>query len=165
MTDQTSPDAPPALKLVALDTEDLEVVSAHLQDATVRVGDMAYLPASQRFALVVSRFDWALSRQGPCERCATGRPRLRVRRAELHFERVSRVRRHGFDQDPERVLTLVAVVFVTESAPSGTVILTFSEGAAVRLDVECLEAALQDIGPRWRVECKPEPVLSEADGA
>ena len=155
MTDQTSPDSSPALKLVALDTEDLEVVSAHLQDATVRVGDMAYLPASQRFALVVSRFAWALSRQGPCERCATG----------LHFERVSRVRRHGFDQDPERVLTLVAVVFVTESAPSGTVILTFSEGAAVRLDVECLEAALQDIGPRWRVECKPEPVLSEADGA
>ena len=62
-------------------------------------------------------------------------------------------------------MTLVAVVFVTESAPSGTVILTFSEGAAVRLDVECLEAALHDIGPRWRVECKPEPVFSEADGA
>ena len=93
MTDQTSPDTPPAnLKLVALDSEDLEVVSAHLQDATVRVGDMAYLPGSQRFALVVSRFDWALSRQGTCERCTTG----------LHFERVSRVRRHGFDQDPER---------------------------------------------------------------
>ena len=156
MTDQTSPEAPaPALKLAALDIEDLEVVSAHVQDATVRVGDMAYLPASQRFALVVSRFDWALSRQGTCERCATG----------LHFERVSRVRRHGFDQDPDKVLTLVAIVFVTGSAPSGTVTLTFAEGAALRLDVECLEAALQDIGPRWRVECKPEPMLSEAEGA
>ena len=40
-----------------------------------------------------------------------------------------------------------------------------AEGAALRLDVECLEAALQDIGPRWRVECKPEPMLSEAEGA
>ena len=154
MTEPTRPDAP-ALKLAALDSEDLEVVSAHLQDATVRVGDMAYLPASRRFALVVSRFDWALSRQGPCERCSTG----------LHFERVLRVRRHGFDQAADRTLTLVAIVFVTDEAPSGTVILTFSEGAAIRLDVECLEAALQDIGPRWRVECKPDPVFSESDDA
>ena len=142
----------PALKLAALDPDDLSVFSAHLQDATVRVGDMAFLPKAQRFALVAARFDWSLSRQGLCERCSTG----------LHFERVSRVRRLGFDQDPERVLNLLAIVFVPDAAPSGTVVLSFAEGAAVRLDVECLEAALQDLGARWRVDCKPEPSLPEA---
>ena len=33
------------LKLIALDAEDLAVVSAHLQDAVVRKGDIAWLPA------------------------------------------------------------------------------------------------------------------------
>ena len=156
MTDATSPaDDKPNLKLAALDAEDLSVFSAHLQDATVRVADMAYLPKTKRFALVASRFDWSLNRTGPCQRCATG----------LHFERVLRVRRHGFDQDPERVLNLLAIVFVTDEAPSGTIVLTFSDAAAVRLDVECIEAALQDIGPRWDVDCKPELVLPEIAGA
>ena len=34
----------PDLKLIALDAEDLGVISAHLQDAVLRVGDMVYLP-------------------------------------------------------------------------------------------------------------------------
>ena len=78
----------PALKIAALDPEDLAILSAHLQDAEVSIGDMAYLPKAQRFALVASRFDWYGAGQGLCERCQTG----------LHFERVSRVRRAGFDQ-------------------------------------------------------------------
>ena len=56
------PSWPPAamkpLKLIALDEEDLAVVSSHLQDAVVRVGDMAYLPSKKRFAAVLNRFDW-----------------------------------------------------------------------------------------------------------
>ena len=46
------------LKLIALDEEDLSVVSSHLQDAVMRVSDMAYLPSQQRFAAIVNRFDW-----------------------------------------------------------------------------------------------------------
>ena len=44
------------LKLVALDQEDLAVISAHLQDAIVKVGDLTYLPRERRFALVARRF-------------------------------------------------------------------------------------------------------------
>ncbi len=49
------------LKLIAFDEEDLKVVSAHLQDAVVRVGDMAYLPKERRFAALLNRFDWELA--------------------------------------------------------------------------------------------------------
>ena len=129
----------PALKIAALDPEDLAILSAHLQDAEVSIGDMAYLPKAQRFALVASRFDWYGAGQGLCERCQTG----------LHFERVSRVRRAGFDQDPATVLTLLAISFTPPERPAGTVLLHFSDDGAIRLDVECLEAALADIGPRW----------------
>ena len=46
------------LKLIALDPEDLQVLSCHLQDAVIRVGDMAYLKAEMRFAAIANRFDW-----------------------------------------------------------------------------------------------------------
>ena len=46
------------LKLIALDPEDLQVLSCHLQDAVIRVGDMAYLRREMRFAAIANRFDW-----------------------------------------------------------------------------------------------------------
>ena len=154
MNDMAGPPAePPPLRLAALDAEDLAIVSTHLQDATVRVGDMAFLPASRRFALVAARFDWLGAGRGPCERCSTG----------LHFERVSSVKRIGFDQHAGTVLNLLAIVFLPGDAPSGIVMLSFSGGAALRLDVECLEAAMSDLGPRWTVDGKPCPP-DAADG-
>ena len=57
------------LKLIALDKEDLEVLSAHLQDAVMRVEDMAYVPAQKRFAVIVNRFNWdEASRSGGASR-------------------------------------------------------------------------------------------------
>ena len=145
----------PALKLAALDAEDLAVISAHLQDATVRVDEMAYLPKSRRFVLVSSRFDWARAVEGISERCRTG----------LHFERVFRARRSGFEQDGERVLNLLAIMFTPGEPPSGTITLAFAGGGAIRLDVECIEAALSDIGPRWPVEDKPGRETAEVEHA
>ena len=49
----------PELKLIVLDADDLAVISAHLQDAVLKVGDLAYLPAERRFAALGNRFDWA----------------------------------------------------------------------------------------------------------
>jgi hypothetical protein len=138
------PDA--ALHLVAFDAEDLALLSAHLQDALVRVGDMAWLPEQSRFALVVSRFDWLGAQEGRCERATTG----------LHFDRVRTVRQTGVPQrTPEVVLNLLAVTFEPTEAPAGRATLTFSGGAAIRLDVECLEAVLADLGPRWAAKSKP----------
>lgn len=147
------PDAPP-LRIAAMNPEGLAILSAHLQDADVKVGDMAYLPAARRFALAGARFDWYAAARGGCERCGTG----------LHFERVSRVRRAGFDQAPDTVLTLLAISFTPTEAPAGAVVLHFADDGAVRLDVECLEAALSDIGPRWTCHNPPnrEGVVQKA---
>ena len=46
------------LKLIALDQDDLEVVSTHLQDAVVKVADIVWLPAEKRLVLGLDRFDW-----------------------------------------------------------------------------------------------------------
>lgn len=131
------------LRLLAMDEEDLAVVSAHLQDAAVRVGDMAYLQRERRFALLAARFDWLAP---SCARCRTG----------LHFEDVRRASITGFSPgETERVLNLLSVGFTPGEAPAGTIILTFSGGAAVRLEVDCLEAQMRDLGPRWAAQHRP----------
>ncbi len=148
------PDAAP-LRIAALDPDGLAILSAHLQDADIRVADMAYLPDQRRFALAGARFDWFAAARGGCERCGTG----------LHFERVTRVRRAGFDQDPQAVMTLLAISYEPTEAPAGTVMLHFDDDAAVRLDVEVLEAVLSDIGPRWNCKSPPERDGMQRPGA
>jgi hypothetical protein len=61
------------------------------------------------------------------------------------------------------VLNLLAVEFEATDAPAGTVTLTFSGGPKLRLEVECLEAELVDLGPRWSAEARPDPGAEAAD--
>lgn len=137
----------PPLRLHAVDAEDLALVSAVLQDMLVRVGDMAFLPQNGRFALVGARFDHVAERDGRLERCRSG----------LHFETVVGVRYRGILRDqPDAILSLLAVTFEAgPNEPSGAVNLLFAGGGAIRLDVECVEAQMRDIGPRWAVKSRP----------
>jgi hypothetical protein len=138
------------LRLMALDTDDLAVISANLQDTLVRIEDLAYFPNERRFVLAGRRFDWVKAAAGGCERCEAG----------LHFTCVRSVARSGFDQtDAARVLNLLAIDFEPGDAPSGTIILVFSGGAAVRLSVECIEAQMSDLGPRWPCDKQPKHAL------
>ena len=95
------------LKLIALDHEDMEIVSAHLQDALVKVADVHWRPADRRLAAL--RFDRVLA----CK-CKNVQP-----------------------QDKDAILNLLAVEFTETSAPAGVITLTCSGGATLRLEVEC----------------------------
>ena len=134
------------LKLVVLDADDLAIVSAHLQDAVAKIGDMAYLPAEKRFAMLVNRFDWTTAEREPVRK-----------RAGIHFERVLNARMRGIDLSKrDAVLNLLAVEFEEAQAPSGAITLLFSGNSAIRLEVECLEAALSDLGPQWPAQKCPQ---------
>lgn len=142
-----SDDAADPLKLIALDADDLSVMSAHLQDAVLKVADVAWLPAEKRFALAVRRFDW--------EGVPRGQHRRRL--TALHFDRVLAVRSTGIDKQlPDRVLSLLAIGFSESDGPQGDVTLHFSDGAAIRLSVECIEAQMKDLGPVWEALAKPD---------
>jgi hypothetical protein len=135
----------PDLKLLALDTEDLEVIAAATQDAVVRVGDMGFAKADSRFALLMNRFAWEDS----------GKTRQR-KRAALHFDRVTDVKVAGIDLTAiEGVLDLLTIRFIEADAPAGTVELAFAGGGTVRLTVECLEARLKDLGAAWAAKAVP----------
>ena len=134
------------LKLIALDAEDLAVLAAHLQDSILRVGDMLYRQGERRFILALNRFDWRT--------VATGAPQRA--QSALHFEGVRKVSLQGFRQDrPDDILNLLDIEFLPGDAPSGVVRLVFSGGCALRLEVECVEARMADLGPRWRARHAP----------
>ena len=136
------------LKLVALDKDDIEIVSAHVQDALVKVADILWQPREHRFVVVLNRFDWmnAADARG-AKNPDDAAPDYRRCRTALRFERVNACKCRDLDPlDRNAVLNLLAVEFAERDAPAGTVTLTFSGGAAIRLEVECLEAELVDLG-------------------
>ena len=137
------PDTDTALKLIAMDAEDLAVISAHVQDSCVQLDEMTWIPAQKRFVLAAMRYDWSASARGRHERVG----------AALRFDRVMKVEQIGLgDRQSPSSLNLLAVGFEETDAPSGFVTLAFFGGAAVRLEVECLEGELRDIGPRVEAE-------------
>jgi hypothetical protein len=138
-----------SLKLLALDPEDLSVVSTHMQDSVFRVGDIDYTPRAKQFALEVNRFAW--------EQAAAGAKTFERRRALLLFKRVNAVRSVGFDRaKPDEVLSLLAIRFAQNGeGPDGTLELTLSGKATIALDVECIEAQLADTGGAWETAHKP----------
>lgn len=148
------------LKLLALDEEDLTIISSHLQDAVMLVGEMAYIPSQQRFAAVLNRFDWEkASRKG----ADGGYDR---RRSALRFDRVRSAKlKHLSPSARNQVLSLLAISFEPGDAPSGFITLTFSGDATIRLEVECIEAELKDIGPAWRAKSKPRHPGDKPGGA
>jgi Protein of unknown function (DUF2948) len=136
------------VKFVALDRDDLEVVSAHLQDALVKVADISWRRQEKRLVVALSRFDW-LAAEGT-------RPELRRCRSALRFERVTCCKCRSVDPaGKDAVLNLLAVEFVETDPPAGVVTLIFSGGGMLRLEVECLEAELADLGPSWPAAARP----------
>ncbi len=137
------------LKLLALDTDDLGVVSAHMQDAVFKLGDVRWSAAEKTFSLAANRFDWA---------AAEGKRKgFERHRAALVLKRVETVRSNGIDRNrKDDVLSLLAVRFIAKGeGPEGTVELVLSGNAAIELDVECIEVALADIGGAWETPSRP----------
>jgi DUF2948 family protein len=137
------------LKLVALDKEDLEIVSAHLQDAVVKVSEIVWQPQDHRLVVALNRFDW--------EAASTEKPSWQRRRSALRFDRVLSFKsRNVQPSDKDKVLNLLALDFAETDTPAGVVTLSFSGDVALRLDVECIESEVVDLGPVWATSCCPD---------
>jgi hypothetical protein len=137
------------LKLRFEDAEDLAVVSLHVQDAILRVGDMRYEAQKRRFGLFLNRFRWERAKRFRL------RPDERVR-SGLHFDGVLAVQVTGIPQShKEDLLVLLSIGFEPGEAPAGTVRLEFAGAAQVTLTCECLDGALTDIGLPWIAAKRP----------
>ena len=142
------------MRLAAADSEDLEILSARLQDAAGRLGDFAWLPKQRRFACVLNRYRWE----------DAGGKGSRVR-AGLHFDGVLDVKSQHVKQGaPDAVVALLAIKFdsngitegSTEIDPGGVIELQLAGGGTIRLTVECISAELADLTSPWAAIARPE---------
>jgi hypothetical protein len=126
------------LKLIALDADGLAVISAHVQDARVRISDIIWRQAEKRLVIGMSRLDWEQTLWGETT------PRRLI--AALRFDRVLACKSRNIDLAASgSVLDLVGIEFNPGEAPGGSALLLFGRGGVLRLDLECLECGLTDL--------------------
>lgn len=142
------------LKLAALDQEDLQVLSTHLQDAVMTVADIRFLPKEKKAVFIVNRFVW--------DKEADKRTREHERRrSAFAVGQVTGMKVQNIRQEAKGVvLELLAVTFEAADEPSGKIQLAFAGGASIALDVECIEAQLSDLGAAWSTPNLPQHDLS-----
>jgi hypothetical protein len=134
------------LRLLAEDEDDLAVISAALQDAIAKVGDIEWDAKGRRFTLALNRYLWEVP---------GGLLGNRVR-AGLQFGSVLAVKSRNLRRDPpDAVIELLAVRFEAGDAPGGSIRLAFAGGGDVELTVECVDAALADISAPWPTSSTP----------
>jgi hypothetical protein len=140
------------LRLLAEDADDLQIISAALQDAILRPVDIVWERGARRVTLALSRFCWEC-----------GGTRVM---AAMQFGDVEAVKSRRLPRGPEQALELLAMDFEPGEAPGGAVILMFAGGGDLRIEVECLDAVLTDLSERWPVEKAPvHPVEGPDAGA
>ena len=139
------------LRLAASDAEDLEVLSARLQDAVFKLKDASWQSRKRRFVLMVNRLQWE----------AGGKTRVR---AGLHFDGVLKVQSHMVKLGAgEAVVSILALRFAANGNedPGGVVEIVLAGGGAIRLTVECINAELADITAPWTARGTPDHGASD----
>lgn len=139
------------LRLRAEDSDDLQIVSAALQDAVCKVGDLTYDGKARRFVCEMNRFAWermAKNGKGPYFRA----------RSALAVESVLSVKARGLAKaDKELVVSLLNLSFEpSEEAPSGILRLHFAGDGELALEVECVDVSLLDGPQSWPTKHRPD---------
>lgn len=143
------------LKLLASELEDMSVISSMCQDALVSVADISYSAEQETFALVANRFCWdrisdASTDVSEYYRSHTG----------LRFDQVEEVSYKGISKSKtDQLLSLLAIAFApsdNESDYAGYVMLQFSDKSAIRLKVNQVNVALEDLGDVWTTNWRPD---------
>lgn len=132
------------LRLLAEDAEDLAVISAALQDAVAKIGDIAFDRQARTLTIALNRYRWEKK----------GGERVR---AGLQISCVLAVKARNLKQGvKDAVVDLLAVRFEPgPEAPAGAIVLNFAGGGDLRLDVECIDVVLADVSLAWPSRGKP----------
>ena len=134
---------PARLKLLAQDAEDLAVISAAIQDAVAKVGDIDYEPKARRLTIAFNRYAW--------EAGGGARVRSALQLAGVLKVEARKIRREA----PQAVIEILAMTFEPGEAPGGVVTLSCAGGGDLRATVECVDAVLADVSQPWPTPRKP----------
>lgn len=134
------------MRLLAEDAEDLAVISAALQDAVAKIGDIRFEAAARRLTIGLNRFRWESGARS-AERVRTG----------VQFGGVLGVKARNLRRDaPNAVIELLSLTFEPADPPGGLIALTFAGGGDLRLEVECIDVVLSDLSVAWPARGRPD---------
>jgi hypothetical protein len=123
------------LHLKAFEPEDLQVISALVQDAVFPASEMKWDHRGRRFAMLINRFRWENKVATP-ERV----------QSVLVFEDVESVASQGIDRnDKDMILSLLSIGFEPGNDGTGRIELVLAGDGAIALNVEALEVTLRDM--------------------
>ncbi len=138
------------LKLIARTTEDLRVISAHLQDSIVKTSDIANLKKNRIFLMQLNRFMWEDVEKG------VFRKNKRIRTV-LKFENILKVASKNVDQKKnDRFLDFLAIETTQMPDKNYEMNLIFSGDIVLKLVAEAIEVTLDDQGSPWESKNKPK---------
>ena len=137
-TDKTS-----ALKLHAQSSDDIEMLSALLQDALIAGADMVFDKAENTFMLVANRYCWELQDAGQQMRCMCG----------VKFGTIGAVRTRGMTADKTQFYNLLAIEY---DKAAQHIMLVFSGGVGIQLEVSSIMIIVRDLA-------EPHPSFARPD--
>lgn len=143
------------LRLIGLDAGDIAPVSAALQDAIARMGDLSFEARARRFTAVFTRYRWE-NASGRAERVRSG---LQI--GSVTSVKAQRLRKGA----PDAFVSLLSLTFEPsgmEEDPSGTLVFTFAGGGALKVGVECVDLVLADVSAPRKASARPDHETGEA---
>lgn len=141
-----------ALRLLAYDTEDLQVLSTLTQDAVFPASEMSWQAGKRRFSLLLNRFRWEDLEAAKLR----GREVERVQ-AVLSVSDVMKVKSQGVSREADTILSLLSLSFTAGEDGTGVVELTLAGDGAIQLEVETLDVTLQDVTRPYIAPSKHTP--------
>ncbi|MBT4871439.1 MAG: DUF2948 family protein [Marinovum sp.] len=141
------------LNIGALDSEDLTVISAMVQDAVLPIGEISWQANQRRLALLINRFRWEDKTNAERQ----GRPVERVQ-SLLAFDTVLSVASQGLDRS-QKDLVLSVLSITMENAENGDCYLTvtLAGDGALRIRVEAVEVHLRDVTRPYAAPSRKSP--------
>ena len=136
------------MRLNAIDTDELKIISTVLKDGLIEVSDVKYLPSIRSFVAMITRFMW--------EEQAINKVNLRTK-AVLFFEEVMSVTSKNIDQtDQKNVLELLDFNYFTNNDKNLEIELLFKNDATIKIETELVKCKLEDRREPWSVK-KEQP--------
>jgi len=145
----TEPNFAP-LRLLAKDKEEVDILSAQLQDSLLPLTSVHFDKDAKTFTCLVNRFCWEHLDAHPEEE--------RYYRVHSGFSvsNVLCVHKRNFHQShPERVLNLLIITVDEPQKGQFNIHLLFSGDKEIRLEVESIHCQLGDVDHPWHTSKRP----------
>ena len=135
------------LKLLAVDTPDLEVIASAVQDSIFQIGQTRFDSKGRSFTLRLSRY---MHEEKSPKRIECG----------LRFDGVMSVSSAGVATEKDEAFgVILGLEFTANDSPAGHVFLRLAGGGTIRIAVEALDVTLADHG-----EARPTKRIPAHDG-